>query len=219
MNDYTSIYSTDETKLYGDILDFVEDICQQYDQESNHEGTHEALFLNLIKVTNDCRAILLLTQSEFLIQAGIIARSTTDACNLMMHIDVERDNAIFAERWLEGRRVTHWMLIERLKGIPLDIDKYRELRKLLDNLVHANYEGLKLYPLQLAGSESWDATAFDSLTFWKHLMIFYMITCLFAVQMLAPERADHVDDCLDLLLRQIYGQMPQDFPNVSKPTP
>jgi hypothetical protein len=170
------------------------------------ESTHEALILNLMKVSDDCRAILLLTRFGFYIQAGIIARSTTDACNLMMHIDVERDNAIFAERWLQGRRVTHWMLVESLKKIPLDIDRYRELRKQLDDLVHANYEGLKLYPIQLAKPTTLTDDAFQSLTFWKSLMIFYLITCLLAVQLIAPD-LEQADDYLEILL-QMYGQTP-----------
>jgi hypothetical protein len=205
------VFSTDKVQLYSRILDFLEDLCQRHNQTDGveREGTQEALFLNLTKVTDDCRAILLLAQSGFYIQAGILARSTTDACNLMMHIDVERDNAIFAERWLQGRRVTHWMLVESLKGIPLDIEKYRELRRQLDDLVHANYDGLKLYPVQLSKSTPLDATAFQSLIFWKNLMYFYLITCLLVVQLIAPDLEAQADDYLDELLLHIYGQAAQ----------
>jgi hypothetical protein len=207
MANQLQIFAADETQIHSRILDFLEALCRQYVQAGmEQESTHEALTLNLMKVTNDCRAILLLAQSGFYIQAGILARSTTDACNLMMHIDVERDNAIFAERWLQGRRVTHWMLIDSLKKIPLDIDSYRELRRQLDNLVHANYEGLKLYPTQLAGPENLDEAAFQSLVFWKSLIIFYLITCLLAVQLIAPN-LEQADDYLEILL-QMYGRPP-----------
>jgi hypothetical protein len=197
-----------ETRLYGRILDFLETLCRQCEQpgKTEQDSTSQALILNLIKVASDCRAIVLLAQSGFYIQAGILARSTTDACNLMLHIDVERDNAIFAERWLQGRRVTHWMLVESLSKIPLDIDSYRELRRQLDDLVHANYEGLKLYPTQLAGPETLNDAAFQSLVFWKSLMVFYLITCLLAVHVIAPD-LEQADDYLEMLL-QIYGRTP-----------
>lgn len=206
MDDPQRIFAPEEMRLHSSILDFLEAQCRRYEQpgKMEQESTHEALILNLMKVTNDCRAIMLLAQSGFYIQAGILARSTTDACNLMVHIDVERDNAIFAERWLQGRRVTHWMLIESLSKIPLDIDSYRELRRQLDDLVHANYEGLKLYPTQLADPETRDRDAFQSLVFWKSLIIFYLITCLLAVQLIAPD-LEQADDYLGILLR-VYGQ-------------
>jgi hypothetical protein len=207
MNNQPRIFAAEETQLHGRILDFLEALCRQYEQPGKveQEGTHEVLILNLMKVTNDCRAIMLLAQSGFYIQAGILARSTTDACNLMMHIDVERDNAIFAERWLQGRRVTHWMLVDSLRKIPLDIDSYRELRRQLDDLVHANYEGLKLYPTQLAEPETLDDDDFHSLTFWKSLIVFYLITCLLAVQLIAPDLGQ-ADDYLEILL-QVYGRI------------
>ena len=101
------------------------------------------------------------------------------------------------------------MLVESLKGIPLDIDSYRELRRRLDNLVHANYEGLKLYPIQLAEPASWDDKSFQNLTFWKNLMVFYLITCLLAVQLIAPRLEGQADDYLDQLLRQVHGEASQ----------
>jgi hypothetical protein len=207
MDDSRQVFTPAEVHLYNTTLDFLEAVYRQH-QRSNTtslDGTQEALILNMMKVTNDSRAILLLAQSGFYIQAGILARSTTDACNLMMHIDVERDKAIFAERWLQGRRVTHWMLIDSLKKIPLDIESYRDLRRQLDDLVHANYEGLKLYPAQLADLAALDEAAFRSLTFWKSLMVFYLITCLLAVQLIAPD--SEADDHLEALLR-VYGQAP-----------
>jgi hypothetical protein len=201
-------FTAGEARLYSRILDFLETLCRQYEQigKAAQDSTNEALILNLIKVTNDCRAILLLAQSGFYIQAGILARSTTDACNLMLHIDVERDNAIFAERWLQGRRVTHWMLVESLKKVPFDIDSYRELRRQLDDLVHANYSGLKLYPIQVADPGTLDKDAFQSLIFWKSLMVFYLITCLLAVHVIAPDRVQ-ADAHLETLL-QTYGSPP-----------
>jgi hypothetical protein len=209
MDDRPQAFVPEEIRLYDRILDFLEDICrwQASPGEATQESTQEVLVLNLTKVANDCRAILLLAQSGFYIQAGILARSTTDACNLMMHIDVERDNAILAERWLEGRKVTHWMLVQSLRDTPFDMDGYRELRRRLDDLVHANYDGLKLYPVQLAGSDN-SSDAVQSLTFWKSLMVFYLVTSLLAVQLVAPSLEDQAYDYLCELM-QMYGQMLQ----------
>ncbi len=209
MDDRPQAFVPEEIRLYNRILDFLENICRRQADPgaAAQESTQEALILNLTKVASDCRAILLLAQSGFYIQAGILARSTTDACNLMMHIDVERDNAILAERWLEGRKVTHWMLVESLRNTPFDMDGYRELRKRLDDLVHANYDGLKLYPVQLAGPDT-SSDAVQSLTFWKSLMVFYLVTSLLAVQLVAPSLEDRAYDYLCELM-QMYGQMLQ----------
>jgi hypothetical protein len=79
MGNPQEIFTAEETQLHSSILDFLEALCRQYEQPGmEQESTQEALTLNLMKVTNDCRAILLLAQSGFYIQAGILARSTTD---------------------------------------------------------------------------------------------------------------------------------------------
>jgi hypothetical protein len=166
-------------------------------------NVYDVLLLNLAKVASDSRAILLLVQAGFYIQAGILARSTTDACNLVMHIDVERDSPELVERWIQGKKVTHWMLVESLEGVPLDKDKYRDLRRRLDDFVHANYEALKLYPAQLEGEAETDADAFQEMTFWKGLIYLYLITCLLSIQLLAPYLEEQADGYLDRLVTLI----------------
>jgi hypothetical protein len=191
--------------IFDASLDFLEAVCRQRkgapQEPTVRENVYDVLLLNLAKVASDTRAILLLVQAGFYIQAGILARSTTDACNLVMHIDVERDNADLAERWMEGKKVTHWMLVESLKDVPLDKDRYRDLRRRLDDFVHANYEALKLYPAQLEGGDVTDGDTFQAMTFWKGLIYYYLITCLLSIQLIAPYLEEQADGYLDRLVR------------------
>jgi hypothetical protein len=118
MNENKNLFTAEEMRIFDAALDFLEETYQKQEftqQDSTIQGeVREALILNLAKVMNDCRAILLLAQSGLYIQAGILARSTTDACNLVMHIEFSEDDATLVEPWLAGRKVTHWMLIEEI---------------------------------------------------------------------------------------------------------
>ena len=201
------VFAPEETELYNTILDLLEDA---YRQQARYgvdpllqQSTREALLLNFAKVMNDCRAILLLVDRGFYIQAGILARSTTDACNMVMHIDVEGDHAPLTRPWLEGRRVTHWMLVDSLKDIQLDMDAYRALRRRLDDFVHANRRALRLYRIQLIDQASLDPTTLEKVTFWRNLVNFYLISCLLAIPMIAPAQGEKADALLEQLLRHL----------------
>lgn len=219
MNEKATLFTAKEMRIFDAALDFLEETYQGQalaQQEGTIQGDiREALILNLTKVMNDCRAILMLAQSGFYIQAGILARSTTDACNLVMHIEFSEDDATLVEPWLAGRKVTHWMLIEEInesleREIQLDTTNYRQMREQLDNLVHANYNALKLYPAQLSSMSSLDQTTFHSLTFWKNLVHFYLISCLLAILLLAPDFEDEALDHLEQLARLIGAERPTD---------
>lgn len=201
------LFTADEIKLFNATLDFLEAVCRQRKGAPQdtvlQQDVYDVLILNLAKVASDSRAILLLVQAGFYIQAGILARSTTDACNLVMHIDVERDNADLVQRWMEGKKVTHWMLVESLEGVPLDKERYRELRRRLDDFVHANYEALKLYSAQLEGNSATNSDTFQEMTFWKGLIYFYLITCLLSIQLIAPYLEEQADGYLDRLVNLI----------------
>jgi hypothetical protein len=207
MNEKQPLFTTDEIELFDATIDFLEAVCRQRkgapQDSAIPRNVYNVLLLNLAKVASDTRAILLLVQAGFYIQAGILARSTTDACNLVMHIDVERDSADLVERWMEGKKITHWMLVESLEDVPLDKNRYRELRRRLDDFVHANYEALKLYPAQLTGEASADAGTFQAMTFWKGLIYFYLITCLLSIQLIAPYLEEQADSYLDRLVTLI----------------
>lgn len=192
----SGIWTTDELKLYEAILSFLEGAYGRRGQyeagDPAQESAMDVLTLNLVKVVNDCRAILLLVRFGFYIQAGIIARSTEDACSFMMHIGFEGDNAELVDKWLLGDRVTHYMMVEKLnEGLPpegqLDVAKYRRVRRRLDNFVHANYDALKLYPAQAPGSTTLDGKSFREMTFWRHLVYLYLFSCLLAVDLIVPD--------------------------------
>jgi hypothetical protein len=210
------LFTGEEKQLLNQILDYLEQIRRQYEQPSEDEvlpeSARETLILNLAKVVNDCRAILLLAQSGFYIQASILARSTSDACNLLLHISVAEDNAALVEPWLHGRKVTHWMLLEKInesleRDLQLDTGSYRETRRRLDDLVHANCEALKLYPAQLSETSLADKATFHSLTFWKNLVYFFLIACLLAALLIAPDLEEETEEYLNQVLGRVHGSM------------
>jgi hypothetical protein len=204
----TSMYDASELELYNRVLGFLEEVYDRrgrYEQgDPAQESMMDVLTLNFVKVVNDCRAILLLAQSGFYIQAGILARSTQDACNLVMNIGFEGDNASLVERWLSGQRVTHWMLVEKLDELlppehQFDVTNYRNVRRRLDDFVHANYDALKLYPAQSPGSTSLDSKSLHEMTFWKHLVYLYLFSCLLAVELIAPDLEERARSYLEQL--------------------
>ena len=212
-----TLFTAKEMRIFDAALDFLEETYQRQvlaQQESTIQGDiRGALILNLTKVMNDCRAILLLAQSGFYIQAGILARSTTDACNLVMHIEFSEDDATLVEPWLAGQKVTHWMLIEEInesleREIQLDTTHYRQMREQLDDFVHANYKALKLYPAQLSRISLLDQVTFHSLTFWKNLVHFYLISCLLAILLLVPDLEEETFDHLVRLAKLIGAEQP-----------
>ena len=143
-------------------------------------------------------------QFHFYIQAAIIARSTEDACNLMMHITFDGEGAALVNKLRMGQRITHWMLIEKINGsLPpehqLNIDDYKNIRRGLDNFVHSNYDALKLYPAQSPGPTPLDNKSFNAITFWKDLVYLYIFSCLIVVNMLVPD----LDSRAKLYLEQL----------------
>lgn len=189
-------------QLYNRILDFLEEVYIQrgeYQQgDITQESAIDVLILNFVKIVNDCRAVLLLAQSGFYIQAGILIRSIEDACNLMMHICFEGEDAELVDQWLAGRRVTHWNIVERLNEnlepeYQLDINIYRQVRRRLDDFVHANYDALRLYPAQSPGSTPLDNDTLHELTFWSPLMSLFFVSCLLTVELIVPDLADRAE--------------------------
>lgn len=205
-------FTTNESQLYSKVLDFLENVYSQRGKYTKGKPTRESvmdvLVLNFTKVVNDCRAILLLTQSGFYMQAGILARSTADACNLMMHICFDGDDAELAKSWRTGKQVKHWKIVKMLNESlrqQLDIDNYEKTRKRLDDFVHANYNALKLYPAQSPGSTSMEYDSFRGLTFWKPLVYLYLVSCLLAVQIIVPPLKNDAESHL-AHVQQMYSE-------------
>jgi hypothetical protein len=118
-----------------------------------------------------------------------------------MHIVFEGEDAALVKRWLGGHRLTHWTLVEKLnKHLPsehqLDVANYRKVRKRLDDLVHANYDALKLYLSQSPGPTPLDGESLYAVTFWKRLVCLYLFSCLLAVEMIVPDLKDRAKSFL-----------------------
>ena len=206
-----SIYKASELELYNRSLDFLEEVYDRrglYKQgDPSQENAMDALTLNFVKIVNDCRAILLLTKAGFYIQAGIIARSTEDACSFMMHIVFEGDDAALVKNWLSGQRVTHWMMVKKLNEcLPLDqqlnVADYWKVRKRLDDFVHANFDALILYPAQSPGATPLDSKSLHEVTFWKHLVYLYLFSCLLSTELIAPDLEEKAKSYLKQLESQ-----------------
>ena len=102
------------------------------------------------------------------------------------------DKTELVERWLAGRRVTHWVIVDQLNKYlepeyRLSFDDYRQVRHRLDDLVHANYDALQLYPLQWPGSARLEGERLHALAFWRSMMRFFLVTCLLVVRLVQPE--------------------------------
>jgi len=198
--------SPETVRIYTQILDFMETAymkCGAYrDGQLSEERPIDVLVLNFTKVVNDCRAILLLVQQGFYIQAGILCRSTDDACNLMMHVAFEGENAILLPKWLHGQRLTHWQIMEQLNrhlGKQLHLQSYEATRRKLDDFVHANYLALQLYPAQSPGSTALDNKSFSRITFWKGLLQLFIVSCLLCVPLFVPDLQRDANSYLSLL--------------------
>jgi hypothetical protein len=198
------LFTDNKFKLYSEILDFLEDVYSKrgvyQEGDANQEGKMDVLILNFTKVVNDCRAILLLSREGFYIQAGILTRSTSDSCDLMMHIAFEGENADVIDRWIDEKKVTHWEPSKRLNKFfkqQLDIKAHKKARKHLDDFVHANYNALKLYPPQSPGPTPMDDESFHKLTFWKGLINLYFTSCLLVVSLIVPELEERATIYID----------------------
>ena len=160
------LYPKEQIQFYNDVLDFLEKVYSKvgaYEPgDKNTDKSSDILILNFTKVVNDCRAIIYLINHGFYIQAGIIARSTNDACLLMMHISYEGNTASLLKEWQEKGQLKHWDILKtincHLKKTGIDtisIADYANIRKQLDDFVHGNYRALKLYPAQHQDLHLW----------------------------------------------------------------
>jgi hypothetical protein len=97
------------------IVGFLEGVYQTVSpytyQGAEKESERDVLILNFTKIVSDCRSILLLSKHGLHIQAGIAARSTSDACHLVVHLAFARNPPEVLSDWLHGRKITHWKLL------------------------------------------------------------------------------------------------------------
>ncbi len=178
---------------YETILNFLEEVYQavapyKY-QGAEKESKRDVLILNFTKVVSDSRAILLLSKHGLYIQAGIIARSTSDACHLMVHLAFAEKPPEILSEWLKGKKVTHWTLLHNVQQQvdgQLNRDAYANERRRLDNCVHGNYEGIRLYPSQVGAARMSD-TEWREITSWEALLYLFLYSCLMVVDLISTK--------------------------------
>ena len=203
-----SLYTEQELHAYEQVLDFLEGAGDGlFDHDLSQQEVRDILLLNLAKVVSDSRAILALVRGRYLIQAGVLARSALDACYLMILVGFEGDKTELVEKWLSGRRVTHWVIVDQLNKylepeFRLPFDDYRQVRHRLDDLVHANYDALQLYPLQWPGRAQPEGEELHALVFWKSMMRFFLVTCLLVVRLVQPELDQEAREHMEQLEEQ-----------------
>jgi hypothetical protein len=162
----------------------------------NYEGAEkeskgDVLILNFTKVVSDCRAILLLSKNGLQIQAGIIARSTSDACHLMVHLAFAENPPQILSEWLQGKKATHWLLLRNIQqhvGGRLHLEAYADERRRLDDFVHGNYEGIRLYPSQVGAARISDEE-WRGITSWDGLLYLFLYSCLMVVDLISSKHA------------------------------
>jgi len=204
--DELRLFTADELELYGEILCFLEKTHASagiYERkEVSLEKPMDVLLLNFAKVVSDSRAILLLAESGFYAQAGIVVRSADEASSMMMHVSFAGEKATLVPRWLAGERLSRWKrlreLDEQVRG--LDLDSYARVARNLDDFVHANYRALRFYPAQLLGPTPLDSDAFHGLTFWKRLVRLHLFSCLLVVPQILPRSEKQAEEYIDRLL-------------------
>lgn len=195
----------DTERLYEEMLSFLEEVIERrgvFHPDISKERPIDVLCLNFTKVVNDTRAMMVLCSKGFYIQAGIICRSTIDACHLMMHIAFSGENAELVDPWLGREKLTHWKVLENIDialGAGLNLEAYRAKREMLDDLVHGNYESLKYYPAQSPGPTPMTTEVFNKIVFWRSLININITSCLLVVNILVPEFVERSEQYLELL--------------------
>ena len=192
---------------YETILSFLEEVYQTvspYKYEgAEKESKRDVLILNFTKVVSDCRTILLLSKNGLQIQAGIIARSTSDACHLMVHMAFAENPPQILSEWLQGRKVSHWTLLRNIQqqvGGVLRLDAYADERKRLDDFVHGSYEGIRLYPGQVGAARMSDKE-WRGVTSWEGHMYLFLYSCLMVVELISSEHARKASEYQRALIR------------------
>jgi hypothetical protein len=185
---------------YETILSFLEEVYQTVSpynyQGAEKESKTDVLILNFTKVVSDCRAILLLSKHGLHIQAGIIARSTSDACHLMVHLAFAENPPEVLSEWLQGKKVTHWKLLHNIQqqvGGGLNLDGYADERRRLDDFVHGNYEGIRLYPGQVGAARITDSE-WRGITSWDGPLYLFLYSCLMVVQLISSKHVRKADE-------------------------
>jgi hypothetical protein len=200
-----SFLEPDKREIYEEALSLLEKVI-------NRRGSYEfskifderpidVLCLSFTKVVNDTRAIILLGDNCYFIQAGIVCRSAIDACNLMMHIGFSGESAEWVNPWLENKRTSHWSIIKNINKIlnnQLKINIYEQQRKKLDDMVHGNFNVVKYYPAQSPGPTQMTEEIFYEIYSWNQFINLFIISCLLVIPILVPEMEEESKRYFDI---------------------
>ncbi len=189
-------FSPEGFKSYNDILDLTEDITERYWEVKNRDEELDRGILNMTKVVNDCRAILLLCQTSFYMQAGIIANSAYEANNEMMKSALNLDDGKLIEDWLnnneEKNKYLNRKMFEDAGEVYNEADKVQMkngIRIVLKNFIEGTYLNFRLYPRQAFGPKHIDEQVFRKITSWKSVLCHYLVGCLLFSRFIITERA------------------------------
>lgn len=200
-----SILEPDKRAIYEEALSLLEKVISRRGpykfSKVSDERSIDVLCLNFTKVVNDIRAIILLVNNGYFIQAGIVCRSAIDACNLMMHIAFSGENAELVRPWLKNKKISHWSIIENINKIlnnQLKVNTYEKQRKKLDDMVHGNFNMVKYYPAQSPGPTQMTKEIFYEIYSWDQLINLLIISCLLVIPITVPELENESKRYLDI---------------------
>jgi hypothetical protein len=200
-----SFLEPDKREIYEETLALLEKVISRRGpykfSKISDERPIDVLCLNFTKVVNDTRAIILLGNNCYFIQAGIICRSAIDACNLMMHIAFSGESAELVNPWLKNTRISHLSIIKNINKIlnnRLKINIYEQQRKKLDDMVHGNFNVVKYYPAQFLGPTQMTEELFYEIYSWNQFINLLIISCLLVIPILVPELEKESKRYLDI---------------------
>jgi len=80
------------------------------------------------------------------------------------------------------------------------LPEYREVRRRLDDFVHATYPALRLYPAQLRDDIT-NVERLRDLVFWQSLLRFFLVACLLVVRLVRPDLGEQARAHMERLAR------------------
>lgn len=208
------LWENEEKMFLQEVLDFLITVYSEKGNyelgDLNDEKPIDAMILNFVKVVDDVRAILFLLYKGFYIQAGILIRSTIDACHLMMSISFEGENSTLFSEWVKKetkKQVTHFKIIEALnKRVEGNLDKktYLQVREQLDDFVHGNFSAVRLYPAQAPGPTLLNNNTLEHIFRWKPLLRLCLFSCLLIVEQIVPKYGKKAESFRNELFDKIH---------------
>ena len=187
-------FSPEGFRSYNGILDLLEETTEKSDFENTNNEVLKNGILNMIKVANDCRAILLLCQASFYMQAGVIANSAYKANDEMMKSAFTLDENKLIEGWLSDNEEKTRLINKKMfedAGEKYNEDDAEQAKNaieiVLKNFIEGTYLNFRLYPRQAFGPKHIDEEVFRKVTSWKSVLCHYLVSCLLFARFVVAE--------------------------------